>query len=425
VSKEHAVAGEPGADQIAEALQSFRAIRNPMLQWAVDILPLGITVFVLVDALVTQQYVTGNLMFLTGLAAAAVAAFLFRALLDQVPETLGSLWARNVIKARNKAGAGQRGETFLFDTLFGWLPEPWVSWWKRRTTKARPRDGADTGELYRAFIADFEGWLNHRLSWAVGLVFAIIVYVSFPFRIGQGWTFNWMGWMMRHEGPMPLLGSLTQVGMAYVMGLLVWRMIVIAGKVYQLGQVFDLDIQVQHPDRSGGLKPLGDLCFSNALIITVPGIFLAGWIIAISHFGWAGYALWAPFYQRLLLVIFVLALLAFFQPLYGVHRAMVRKRAEIHKRLDELARRIDELAKQLLQKADTLEAEQSQELAKNLAMLRQVYESSSAIPVWPFDKNIVLKFITSQTIPILSLTGLGPSALKLLEALLKFIQLSG
>jgi len=422
VSEDNAVAGEPGADHIAEALQSFRAVRNPMLQWAVDILPLGITAFVVVDALVTEEYVTGNLMFLTGLAAAALAAFMFRALLEQVPDTLGSLWARNVIKARSRAEIEQRDGTFLFDALFAWLPEPRVSWWRRRATKAGSRDGAETGGLYRAFITDFEGWLNHRLSRAVGLFFATIMYVSFPFRIGQDWTFNWMGWMVRHAGWVPLLGSLTQVAVAYVMGLLVWRMIVIAGKVYQLGRAFDLDIQVQHPDRSGGLKPLGDLCFSNALIITVPGIFLAGWIIAISHFGWEGYALWAPFYQRLLLVIFILALLAFFQPLYGVHRAMVRKRAEIRQRLDELARRIDELAKKLLEEADTLEAEQSQELTRNLAILRQVYENSSAIPVWPFDKNIVLKFITSQTIPVLSLTGIGPSALKLLEALLKFIQ---
>ena len=395
---------------------SFRPIRNPILQWVLKVIPLGILGFVLVDGLLTQLYVADNPMFLTGLLSAALAAFLFRTLLDQVPETLDSLWARKVLKLKSEMPIKEAEKQTLVGRLLRWLPE---TWWE---CPEKPEAGRELGQVYCAFVDSFEDHLNHWASWVLGLFFASIMYVSFPLRLDQGWTFNWMRVMVHRWGWWPLIGSVSQIAIAYILGLFVWRMIVIAWKVRRLGHVFDFDIQVQHPDKSGGLKPLGDLCFSNALVISVPGVFLAGWAIAVQHLDISRYTLWASFYQQLLLVLVVLAFLAFFHPLFAVHRAMVRQQTRIRRQLDELSLQIDKLAQMLLDKADTLGAERGEELSKELALLQQVYQNNSAIPVWPFDKNIVLKFISSQAIPLLSLTGIGPSVLNVLESMLKFVE---
>lgn len=43
-------------------------------------------------------------------------------------------------------------------------------------------------------------------------------------------------------------------------------------------------------------------------------------------------------------------------------------------------------------------------------MLQQVYELTSAIPTWPFDRAILRRFI-----PLLSLTGIAPNVVAVLE----------
>ncbi len=66
---------------------------------------------------------------------------------------------------------------------------------------------------------------------------------------------------------------------AFIIGLMAWRMLVIGVQVWKLGKRFDLNPQLGHPDTCGGLEPLGNLCLWNALILALPGVFLGGWII--------------------------------------------------------------------------------------------------------------------------------------------------
>lgn len=48
-------------------------------------------------------------------------------------------------------------------------------------------------------------------------------------------------------------------------------------------------------------------------------------------------------------------------------------------------------------------------------MLLKVYEATSDIPRWPFDRAILRRFSIAQFVPLLSLTGIAPSVVAALE----------
>ena len=401
---------------LSEALASFTPISNSFLKWALEVLPLILLAFILIDTMVTQGYLVSDVMLLTGLLAAAASSYLLYAQLQGISDTLRTLWNRGaIVSCRNQPAL--TAEKGLFSMLLDkTLPA------RRRSKDRGPTPDQTLDDHFRDYVVEFQSWLNHRFSWSLGFLFAFIIALSFPYRWGLGFTFTWIPELFRGIHWLDSLGIISQILVAYLIGLLAWRMIVIARKVSQLGLIFNLDVKVQHPDKSGGLRPLGDLCFINALIITVPGIFLAGWILAIPRLNLPFYMEWIGFFRQLLLLVFILAVLAFFQPLYSIHKAMIRQRSIIQQQLDELSKQIDGLSKKLLEEADELGAEKGEEISREITLLRQVYESNSAVPVWPFDKSLILKFITTQAVPILSLTNVGPMILNLVDSLVKFLQ---
>ena len=411
--------------ELTKALDEFAPVSNRLLNWLIEVLPLVILAFVLVDVLVTRQYLIGDLMLLSGLLAAAIAGFLLYSQIQGLPGVLRTLWFRGALDLRKtlRPVPSEGGKTVA--PLWSMLPARWRS--PRRT----PRPVSDSlEENFKTYLGDFQGWLNHRLSWLLGLFFAAILALSFPYRWQMGLTFTWVGDLFRGISWVDSLGILSQIAIAYLIGLLAWRMIVIAVQVSRLGHRFDLDVQVQHPDKSGGLKPLGDLCFSNALIISILGIYLGGWIIAIDFsvsnqlgstnplLDFSFYNLWEPFFRQLLLLFLILAMLAFFMPLYSVHLAMIRKRAELQQMLDGISSRIDHLTKQLLDRAEDMRVDEAEQIAKEISHLQQVYQNNSTIPVWPFDRSHLIKFVSTQTIPVLGLTNIGPAILDLIKSLL-------
>ena len=50
----------------------------------------------------------------------------------------------------------------------------------------------------------------------------------------------------------------------------------------RLSYRFDVDVRPTHPDKCGGLKPLGDLYFANAWIVLLAGLFVAVWVLILS-----------------------------------------------------------------------------------------------------------------------------------------------
>ncbi|MCX6677530.1 MAG: hypothetical protein NTU95_06250 [Methanothrix sp.] len=99
-------------------------------------------------------------------------------------------------------------------------------------------------------------------------------------------------------------------------------------------------------------------------------------------------------------------------------------------KLDQIARIINELARKRLNSACHLdhvgaEGKQLSEWVDDQEKLQNIYEDSSKMPVWPINYQILLKFLTTQAVPLLGLTGLGGPILDTIKSLLNILSQSG
>jgi hypothetical protein len=164
--------------------------------------------------------------------------------------------------------------------------------------------------------------------------------------------------------------SVIEFFIAFVIGLMAWRMIVISYTIYRLGKKFCLKPQLEHDDGCGGLEPLGNLCLWNMLIVAIPGIFLGGWIIvgqsAIYSLLSESYTLLAKYYTplffKLLMIPLAYAIISFVLPLWSVHHAMESSKEAKQRELDQLSYEIDQLEAKLLSQVDKLDPQESEKM---------------------------------------------------------------
>ena len=367
--------------RVTKALDCFQVMDNPTLRWLVFNLPIIFALLLLADWLIGSRIFAGDLFRVSGVVTVVVEIVLVRILFDKVPEALCAIWRRGLVG----------------------LP-----------------DDDRAAEAFLDFIGRFEAALNHRLAWVVGAVFAVGgVIATFPIRYwmasgGSPYTQagQWFAFYVRG-------GAILEIPLAYMLGLLAWRFGVVAWFIARLGEQLDLRVQPRHPDRSGGLKPLGDLCLTNAFLLLVPASLLSAWIVAGTQSGLEGYAiLWSGLFKKGLVLCSVAAAFLFFRPLYHIHWQMQKQRQGIQSDLDELSGKIEEIALKLRAEADTLAPDEGARRLDELKFLEKVYQESSQAPTWPFDWNIVLKFVTAEAIPVLSLAGVGGPLVKVVEALI-------
>lgn len=367
-------------EQVATALDRFQVMDNPTLRWLVLNLPIIFALLLLADWLIGSSIFAGDLFRLSAVVTVVVEILLVRILFDKVPEALCTIWRRGLV---GLPGDDQAAETFL------------------------------------DFIERFKAALNSRLAWVVGGVFAVGgIIATYPIRSwitsgGSPYTQagQWFAFYVR-------MGAILEIPLAYMLGLLAWRFGVIAWFIARLGEQLDLRVQPRHPDRSGGLKPVGDLCLTNAFLLLVPAFLLSTWVVASTQPGMELYSLWSGLFKKGLVLLSVAAAFLFFRPLYHIHRQMQKRRQEIQSDLDELSGKIEGIALKLRAEADTLAPDEGARRLDELRFLEKVYQESSQSPTWPFDWNMVLKFATAEAIPILSLAGVGGPLVKVIEALI-------
>src|SRR5439155_9401772 len=154
--------------------------------------------------------------------------------------------------------------------------------------------GRGTDEIpsrdFAAFLRGFGAGVRSKVSWGLAAIFAVAAVPQFFLASSVGDALT----ALRSAGPdglaaalgewsvLRLLGIGATAAIGLVLGLLAWRMVAVGIYIYRLGTRFDTRVQVQHPDGAGGLAPLGEVCFLNALILIVPSIFLGIWRTLIA-----------------------------------------------------------------------------------------------------------------------------------------------
>ena len=219
---------------------------------------------------------------------------------------------------------------------------------------------------------------------------------------------------------------------ALLLGLLIWRMLVVAWAISELGEKFEFNLIWNHPDKSGGLLPVGVVCFWLAAIVAIPAIFLGMWLI---HCGtnncnqFSAIQIRLVVFENVLLIVIILSLLSFVWPLWSVHKAMVIQRIEFQNTtLSSISQEIDLTSNNVVTNVGKIAhlkgsgmkniLEENELLNEKLILLQKTYDELDKMPVWPFNKNTVLKLATSQSIPLLGLTGIGAEIINFLNGIL-------
>jgi len=404
------------------------------------------------------------LLLLTPHVFFSIAALLaYRAMGRLRYHLLCRLWDRGVI-AERKARDDPMRQTAEGEAS-GLLTAP-----KMRDRALAARGNIGTEEQYVSFIRRFDSQLNRNgIGLLIGLVFAGMFYVFFPmagFRPGFPLVGESIpGWVR----VVLAIDLAAQAFLVVIVGLVAWRLVVVAWEIWHLAGDFDLDLQWQHPDKSGGLGPLGDACFSIAAVWAVVAIYPATWLVLLRYGTFDNKRVsdliqlahsrdvasstnvlhqLEAYTAGLLLLTIVFAVLTFWVPLYFVHRAMIRQRPALFRELDELGRlihvgalRVERLTEQKAgaslppgapspvdgQSSIELDPEtaRSGELLPHgiaaptsseqprseldgatdeLSKLSALYAANAAIPAWPFDVKVLLKFLGAIIVPLTGVT---------------------
>lgn len=364
----------PKPATVAEAVARFRAFRRKPLASIFAALPWALLgLGVIVEILLIMSGARLDPMFASGAVAAALAVRLMGASLARFPRALAGLWERDLLSARDNA---ERGEA-----------------------------GTESGLV--AFLDESEARLNHPLGLLCGFGGAVAVAALFwPFQVGT--LGDWA--LALASGPRAWLGVLFYLvvyGLGFAAGYVIWRPIALAIRVARFGAVFDFDI-LDHPDGCGGLKPLGDLGLGIASIAAGPALFSGGWALALSAFpdsSFVGLNALKLLFASFSALCVCLSLAGFYWPLWGVSRAMRRRRAQMQSRLESLDRQIHQLARSLLDNAERLDLAEGRAQEEKLDFLRRVYLRNRRAPVWPFNIASLLILFALQLVPLAGLAA--------------------
>jgi hypothetical protein len=193
---------------------------------------------------------------------------------------------------------------------------------------------------------------------------------------------------------------LLYITIGVIVGLTIWRMWVIAYGISMIDRNLKIYPKIGHPDKHGGLLPLGNLCLTNTLPLLVPSVFFAFFLLITP----VEDALYKRWFFSLTLVLLLLWLAILIVPTFALRRIMVAKRAELKDELYSLGREVVRLQYELLQ-ADKSETEEINDKAKQLENLKNLYEEIDQFPMLPFRFRRLMGFVTPQILPVLSLTG--------------------
>jgi|CXWL01.1.fsa_nt_gi hypothetical protein len=186
---------------------------------------------------------------------------------------------------------------------------------------------------------------------------------------------------------------------AYLAAVGAWIMSVTGWYVWKLPREFEIKVEARHPDKCGGLGFLGAFCLSFAFPILISTVFLGIMGLAGEV---AGFRVSSAISDGavLALIFFAMPLLyfAFFAPVWGIHNEMVVRGKEF---LETGAKYIKQLEKKVDESIEKGNFSGAKDLSSELDSLVSYY--SGPIPAWPFDKNIIFKFLSPQIFPVLGI----------------------
>jgi hypothetical protein len=215
-----------------------------------------------------------------------------------------------------------------------------------------------------------------------------------------------------------------------------WAALTTAYFLRRLPQELDLRVIPSHPDRCGGLKPVGDLCLQLALVAVIASLVLAYWGSIGGALRTAGLlpelsdeavARAAEEFLPKTLAQFrylfnptrppqsitqtfanlgtaagiIIGGWLFLYPLLGIHGCMKGKRAELAHAMAQTALAFDEELEEAIRAQDRGRIREAHD---NLETLQSTYSVLRDYPVWPIQRaSFFLRFVTPELLTIAGL----------------------
>lgn len=287
------------------------------------------------------------------------------------------------------------------------------------------------------FSMRLENLANHRILQIVFILAALFIPLAGILRscISQNAVGLDLLFCNYDNGALRTSKAVFEAIVGFFIILVTWRVFILAWGIRKLGTKFDMTPNWHHPDKGGGLLPIGETCFWIASILAAPAIYLGTWQILCAGQGVEvcnnilRLESRLSYFQGLLFVVFVASLISFVWPLWTTHQIMARKREKI---LQEDARvigqKINTISQQIIENANKI-SDNKQEgqkaldenavLQKKLDALQKIYLDLENLPVWPFNRDTVIQLISTQGISLLGLTGVGSKTLDFLRLLFR------
>lgn len=288
---------------------------------------------------------------------------------------------------------------------------PKVFQWMLDTHRVSSRNGT-SNEGYQQYLRDYQQALLSKTTHCAlagslpGLVVLFFLTAGQPQEI-----IRQKSW--QYDPQFVVEFSIVYIGIllwGYLLGSGAQPLFVTGRYVKKLAQAFEVNIQPSHPDKCGGLKPLGDFCFAMALPVVAGGFTLAtiGVGGSLSHLvggGRQGNPLFysASIYSANVLLIVLgapLAAIAFLVPLWDIHCNMVERKKEAE---DAFANRVARLEREIRTHIDQEGELDKAKIAKEkLEIVQVIHPARVGYPVWPFRLGVLVKLFSPQLLSIVT-----------------------
>jgi hypothetical protein len=278
------------------------------------------------------------------------------------------------------------------------VPPTFADLWRNQILKSKTRLETPVNE-YNRQLKEVEMKINSKKSYIFAALYILISSVIIFFDLYRGPVeespiimysdirfYFWSG----------IASHLAYALLYFVLVIILYKSILLIYFLRKLHKTFDFQVNPLHPDKSGGLKPLGDFCIAINYILFI--FFLA--IIAFYAFPQSE-ELNSVFYFGLPSYIFFATFL-FVYPLWPVHDSMKEQKYEILGKLKE------KLGPEYWEPLDNLAEKDMYESLQTSGILKpeRIYEIADIMRVWPFDVSGLLLFLAAASIPVLSVIAI-------------------
>jgi hypothetical protein len=276
------------------------------------------------------------------------------------------------------------------------IPKTFVELWENRVIQSKT-NLENSVEIYNKRLMRLERTINSKKSYIIAVIYplvsnVIVLYSSFMTPVAESPVIMYCDIRV-----FPLSGIMVTV--MYI--ILYFLLTVIAYKAYfsilflrRLRNDFRIIVRPLHPDRCGGLKPVGNFCIKIDYILLVVGLAIA----AFSIFPHAKEMNTLICFALFLYVFF--ATFFFFYPLWTVHDSMETQKRSL---LNNLNEKLDSVYQETYEEIIARGIDVDERKLNKIEKMDMIYERANKMPVWPFDVGNLIRFLTTIFIPVMSI----------------------